>query len=218
VNSPHSKTPDVSAAREGRSASGSHPPEVPRILLTGAPRAGKTTLVSVIVRELQASGIVVAGFTTCELRERGGRVGFQVEAIGGDSAVTAHVAFTEGPRVGRYRVDVPAFEGIALPALEQAGRAGGVAVIDELGQMELCSSAFVQAVQHLFERDVPLVATVHAKAHPVTDALRRRPGVELLTVTRAAHEELLARVTGRLLAAQGEAPSLQPREGSHPEP
>ena len=77
-----------------------------------------------------------------------------------------------------------------------------MAVIDELGQMELCSSAFVHAVQRLFAReDVPLVATVHAKARPVTDPLKQHPGVELLTVTRATHEELLARVTARLLGA-----------------
>ncbi len=160
----------------------------------------------------------MAGFTTRELRDQTERAGFQVEAIGGGSAVMAHVAFTEGPRVGRYRVDVPAFERIALPALEQAIRSGGVAVIDELGRMELYSSAFVQAVQHLFAQDVPLVATVHAKAHPVTDALKRHPGVELLTVTRAAHKELLARVTARLLAARGKAPLPQLRQGSRPGP
>jgi nucleoside-triphosphatase len=87
--------------------------ETPRILLTGAPGAGKTTLVSRIVRELEASGIVVAGFTTRELCEQGERVGFLVEAIGGDLAVMAQMSITGGPRVGRYGVDVPAFERIA---------------------------------------------------------------------------------------------------------
>jgi nucleoside-triphosphatase len=172
-------------------------------MLTGAPGAGKTTLVCRIAAELQASGLAVAGFTSRELRERSGRVGFQVEAIGGASAVMAHVGFTEGPRVGRYRVDVPAFERIALPAIERATRAEGVAVIDELGPMELYSDAFVHAVQHLFDQDVPVVATVHARSHPLTDALRQRPGIEQLTVTRAAHEELLARVSARLLGAPG---------------
>jgi nucleoside-triphosphatase len=187
-------------------------------LLTGAPGVGKTTLVSQIVAELQASGVVVAGFTSRELRERGERVGFQVEAIGGGSAVMAHVGFAEGPRVGRYRVDVPAFERIALPAIERATRADGVAVIDELGPMELYSGAFVHAVQHLFEQDVPVVATVHARSHPLTDALRQRPGIEQLTVTRAAHEELLACVTARLLGALGDARSHQKDEGPHPKP
>jgi len=218
MSSPREASSNVSDARETLQAAAIPRSEVPRVLLTGVPKVGKTTLVSRIVSELQGSGIVVAGFTTRELREGTERTGFEVETIGGGSAVLAHVAFTDGPRVGRYRVDVAAFERIALPALEQAIRSDGVAVIDELGQMELYSSAFVQAVQHLFAQDVPLVASVHAKAHPVTDALKRHPGVELLTVTRAAHEELLARVTARLLAAQGKAPPPQLRQGSRPGP
>lgn len=175
--------------------------EMPRVLLTGAPGAGKTTLVDRVACELRSRGIVVAGFTTREIRNNDARMGFAVEAAGGESAVLAHVRFAEGPRVGRYRVDVPAFEQVALPALAKAGRAGGVVVIDELGQMELFSGAFVAAVQRLFEQDVPLVATVHVKSHPVTDALRRRADVELLTVTRDAHEDLFAQVTDRLLRA-----------------
>jgi nucleoside-triphosphatase len=196
-------TPDFPNVHEASPVPGSRRHEMPRILLTGAPRTGKTTLVSRIVRALQASDLVVEGFTTRELREEGERAGFLVEAIDGDSAVMAHVAFTQGPRVGRYRVDVPAFERIALPAVEQAVRAGGMVVMDELGQMELYSSAFVEAVQELFEQQVPVVATVHVRAHPVTDALKRRPDIELMTVTRVAHEELLAHVTARLLEAEG---------------
>jgi nucleoside-triphosphatase len=172
------------------------PRDAPRILLTGAPQAGKTTLVRRIADELAISGTAIEGFTTRELRDDGHRVGFLVEAIGGGSGVLAHIARTSGPLVGRYRVDVPAFEHIALPALERAARHCSVAVIDEIGQMELYSDAFVDAVRRIFEQDVALVATVQAKAHPVTDALKRRPEVALLTVTRDAHGELLANVTG----------------------
>jgi nucleoside-triphosphatase len=159
---------------------------------------------------------MVEGFTTRELREEGERVGFVVEAIGGGSAVMAHVTFTEGPRVGRYRVDVAAFERIALPAVEQAVGVGEVAIIDELGRMELHSSAFIEAVQGLFDQPVPVVATVHVRAHPVTDALKQRPDIELLTVTRATQERLLLSITARLLGQKGEAPSSQRSEGSHP--
>ena len=113
VTSSHGKAPEISDAHEARCVQGRRRPAVPRIMLTGAPGAGKTTLVCRIAAELQASGLAVAGFTSRELRERSGRVGFQVGAIGGGSAVMAHVGFTEGPRVGRYRVDVPAFERIA---------------------------------------------------------------------------------------------------------
>jgi nucleoside-triphosphatase len=184
--------------------------DVPRVLLTGAPRSGKTTLVRRLVGELQASGVEVTGFTTRELREQGHRAGFLVEAISGESAVLAHVMLDASPQVGRYRVDVPAFERIALPAIEQAIQSGGIVVIDELGQMELYSSAFVHTVQSLFDSEVPLVATVHAKPDPVTDALKRHPGVEVLTVTVDGHDALLAQVTARLLGGLAEPPRSQP--------
>jgi nucleoside-triphosphatase len=145
------------------------PRDAPRILLTGAPRAGKTTLVRRIADELAISETAIEGFTTGELLEDGHRVGFLAEGIGGGSGVLAHVARASGPVVGRYRVDVPAFERIALPALERAARGCSVAVIDEIGQMELYSDAFVDAVRRIFEQDVALVATVQARAHPVTD-------------------------------------------------
>jgi nucleoside-triphosphatase len=110
---------------------------VPRILLTGPPRAGKTTLVSRLAGELAAGGFAVGGFLTREIREDGERVGFSVEEIGGRRALLAHVGFPEGPMVARYRVDVAAFEGLAVPAIERAAQRGGVVIIDELGQMEL---------------------------------------------------------------------------------
>jgi len=69
--------------------------------------------------------------------------------------------------VGRYHVDVAAFEGLALPAVQRAALRGGVAIIDELGQMELFLSAFISSFNRLLDLAVPLVATVHARQHPV---------------------------------------------------
>lgn len=41
---------------------------------------------------------------------------------------------------GAVRVDVAAFDGVALPALREAMSMGGVLVVDELGRMELALS------------------------------------------------------------------------------
>jgi hypothetical protein len=92
----------------------------PRLLVTGSPGAGKTTVVGVTVDRLRAAGLTVAGFVTREVREGGRRVGFEVAALDGPAARIAQVGWSSPVRVGRYHVDVAAFEGVALPAVRQA--------------------------------------------------------------------------------------------------
>jgi nucleoside-triphosphatase len=180
---------------------------VPRMLLTGPPRAGKTTLVGRLAGELAAAGVAVGGFVTREIREDGERAGFTVEEIGGSSALLAHVALPEGPMVGRYHVDVAAFEGLALPAIQRAARRGGVVIIDELGQMELFSPAFISSFSRLLGQAIPLAATIHARQHPVTDAIKQRSDIELLEVRPGHADELLTYMISRLSPQPGSPPS-----------
>lgn len=180
----------------------SPPPAAVRLLLEGRPGVGKTTLARRLVDELRVAGVPVAGFTTEEVRHGGGRIGFAVETIDGERGILAHVDFPGPPRVGRYGVDVAVLERLAVPALEVAARSGGgpapVVVIDELGKMELASEGFRRAVSGLLERPLPVVATVHAAAHPFTDELKRRPGIEVVRVTPANRDRLPARLAERL--------------------
>jgi nucleoside-triphosphatase len=125
-------------------------------------------------------------------------VGFRIETFAGDRDVLAHVDLTGPPRVGKYGVDLEAFERLALPALEAPPDV--VTIVDELGKMELASARFRDAVTGLLDRDAPLVATVHAFRHPFTDELKRRPGVELVRLTRANRDDLPDALAARLLA------------------
>lgn len=167
---------------------------------TGPPRSGKTTLVSRLSAELAAQNVSVGGILTQEVREAGERVGFCVSDIGGPSALIAHVGLTDGPMVGRYHVDVMAFDRLALPALERAAQQCHVAIVDELGQMELLSGPFIESINRLLAQDIPLVATIHARHHPVTDAMKSRPGIELLEVSHANAGQILADLTSRFSA------------------
>jgi nucleoside-triphosphatase len=170
----------------------------PRILIEARPGAGKTTVALRLAERLRAARFPVAGFVTEEIREGGSRVGFRVEAFAGGRGVLAHVSLSGPPRVGKYGVDLEAFERVALPSLEPP--AGGATVIDELGKMELASAPFRDAITALFDADAPLVATVHAFRHPFTDELKRRAGVELIPLTRANRDELPDALAARLLA------------------
>jgi nucleoside-triphosphatase len=171
----------------------------PRLLLEGRPGIGKSTVARRLLDLLRQAGVPVGGFTTGELRTGGRRAGFLVEAASGAQEVLAHVELPGPPRVGRYGVDLAAFERVALPALHTPG-AGGVVVVDELGKMELASAAFCAAVVELLGRDEAVVATVHLARHRFTDALKDRPDVQVIQVTEGNRDDLPRRLMDRLVA------------------
>ena len=173
-----------------------------RILLEGRPGVGKTTAVRRLAALLPSRAIV--GFTTEEIRQDGARVGFALETAEGQRTVLAHVDFPGPPKVGRYGVNLDVMEQAALTELTSASAEplpGQLVLIDELGRMELASASFREVVRSVFEADIDVVATVHAHSDPFTDALKRRPDVELITVTWANRntlpDDLAARLANR---------------------
>jgi len=156
-------------------------------LIEARPGAGKTTTMQHLAELLLERDMTLAGFVTAEIREGGRRAGFSIRTIAGESGTLAHERLRGPPRVGRYGVDVREFEHLALPTLRVPA---DVILIDELGKMELASIAFRDAVADLVERDIPVVATVHAFRHPFTDALKALPNAEVVQLTRQNRDEL----------------------------
>lgn len=165
------------------------------LLITGSPGTGKTTLIRAVVAGLTCKA---AGFFTEEIREGGERVGFRVSALDGRVGLLAHVRAVKGPRVGRYRVDVPAFEAVGVAALEAATAGADLIVVDEIGKMELCSPRFVPALEAAFASRKPILGTILQSPHPWIDALKRRPGVELYRLTGRNREDLKDALLARL--------------------
>jgi nucleoside-triphosphatase len=170
------------------------------LLITGAPGAGKTTLIRAVVAELP---VRAGGFITQEIRQGGQRVGFQVSSLDGRVGLLAHASAVKGPRVGRYRVDVPGFEAVGVTALEAATAEADLIVVDEIGKMELCSPRFVPALEAALASRTPVLGTILHAPHPWTDGLKRRPGVELYRLTQRNRQDLRDALLARLRTEVG---------------
>ena len=164
----------------------------PNLLLTGPPGVGKTTLVLRVLADLPP---VASGFVTRELRQGGHRVGFAVETLAGENRVMAHVDFRSPHRVGRYRVDLAAFEAVALPAIDPARSGARLIVIDEIGKMECFSAQFRQMVVAALDSDCAVLATIALRGDRFVEGLKARPDVTLLHVTHQNRDELVGKVT-----------------------
>jgi nucleoside-triphosphatase len=176
-----------------------------KLLIEGRPGSGKTTAARRLISRLVESGATVAGFTTAEIRKGGRRVGFSIETTDGRDGVLAHVTL-DGPRVGKYGVDLDSFEALALPALD-ARDPGAIVVIDEIGKMELLSDAFSGLLEQLFAHHNAVIATVHVHHHPLTDALKRRRDTEVVRITNANRDALPQEIAMRLLTTYGRSQS-----------
>ena len=163
---------------------------VAKIVVTGPPGSGKTTLVQRVVHVLAERGEPLAGFTTAEIRRGGRRTGFIVTGIRGLERRLA-VRGGTGPRVGSYGVDVAAFEEVALLEIEDGLELGTTLVIDEIGKMELLSTRFREVVGAAF--DAPrLLATMQSRPDPFTDELKRRQDVRVIELPSKAAPDQIA--------------------------
>jgi nucleoside-triphosphatase len=164
--------------------------ETPRILLTGPPQCGKTTVVQKVAALWPGTA---AGFYTREVRRSGVRLGFEIVTLAGESALLSHVDFPGPYRVGKYGVNLENFHRVALSALTV--RPGvDLMVVDEVGKMECLSERFVAAMERLWGAPVPLLITVAEKGGGYMTALKAKPDKFLVTVTPTTRDELPARI------------------------
>ncbi len=183
-------------------------PRKQNILLTGRPGIGKTTAImrtaeilggrpgSCGSRSAAAAIRSIAGFFTEEIRKSRLRVGFRAVTFGGPSCILAHLDIPGPHRVGRYGVDVAAFERIVLPEL---ARPADLMVIDEIGKMECYSNRFIDSVRGLLEGPRPVVATIALQGGGFIAEAKSRADVEILEVTRESRDGLPALLVEKLL-------------------
>lgn len=150
------------------------------ILITGYPGVGKTTLIKKVIANLNRN---IGGFYTHERRINGKRTGFYISDFCGNKMVMADVNFRTGYRVGKYGVNLEAFEIIGIKALKKAKKNSDLVVVDEIGTMELFSEKFCHILLDIFAADKPLLATIKKRDNEFLHKLKKRKDVTLFELT-----------------------------------
>ncbi len=170
--------------------------------LTGPPGCGKTTAILRIVNELKKRGVRVEGMYTQELREGGRRIGFIIKRITGGEGTLAHVRFREGPRLGRYVVNLRDLEAIGVSALMDGLKEAEVIVVDEVGPMELFSQRFRKAVEQLISSDKNAIITVHYRSRdPLVIKVKKTAGKNLIILNRENRDQIPAIIVKNVVEA-----------------
>jgi nucleoside-triphosphatase len=144
------------------------------------------------VKELKLQGYTIGGMICNEVREGGIRVGFEIKDLStGERGWLAHVNQPEGPRIGKYRVNLIDLDVIGVGSILGALQTADILAVDEIGPMELSSKAFSNALMRAVESSKPMLGTIHyGLKNPVVTGIREREDVEILKVTYENRETL----------------------------
>lgn len=159
-----------------------------KLLLTGPPDTGKTTLLKKIIARSPGAFWVISE----EMRdEAGNRVGFKAKTSGGDEAVFAHkTAIKSNLYIGNFGVDLAAIDQTFSKPIEAAIGQHLLLIFDEIGRMQMLSPQFASATRRLFDSNADIIATIRHGGE-WTREFTDRPDTLVITLTtenRAAAE------------------------------
>lgn len=133
-----------------------------RLIITGRPGVGKSTLFNSIVCVLRESGYRIGGIIAPEVRERGLRLGFKViDLISGEEAWLAKKGYESVVRVGSYGVVVDEADKLVKKALTTAIERADIIGLDEVGPMELKLPSFKPLLIRILDSRKPAILVVH---------------------------------------------------------
>lgn len=169
-----------------------------KILITGPPRCGKSTLISKLIKYYTVEkNYNIYGFLTPEVRESGNRIGFDiVDIFSGNISQLARVGdFKTKYKVGKYNVFVEKFNKYLENILDLDGKPLNLIVIDEIGKMELFSMKFQDLIKKIFSSNTPVLATIGLKlSHPLKNYLLNLPSVKVLILNRQNSQIIFEKV------------------------
>ena len=169
-----------------------------KIVITGPPRCGKSSLISKLIEYYTTEkNYNIHGFLTPEVREGGNRIGFNIVDI--YSGKISHLARVEDFRakymIGKYNVFVEEFDKYVETNLSFKDKSIDLIVIDEIGKMELFSEKFKIFLKRIFASNMAILATIGLKLrHSIKNYILNLPSVRLLNLNRQNFQLLFQKV------------------------
>ena len=162
------------------------------IFVTGRPGIGKTSVLLRSVNGLKNRGYEIGGMISRDVREGGVRVGFEIMDFStGQRGWLAHINQPTGPKISKYRVNLTDLDAIGVNSILDAIRNADVIIVDEIGPMELFSSAFRDAVVQAVESNKPVLGTIHfGLRDSLVNSIKKREDAEIFEVTYENRETL----------------------------
>lgn len=162
-----------------------------KILLTGQPGVGKST----IVQTIMDSGIMpIVGTVGREMTDdTGQRLGFEAVTMDGRSRTFAHTQQFQdsSSKIAEFFVDVAAFDEFCVPELQKGlHNKNALVIIDEIGRMQSFSELYMQTVRELLNNETAVLGTIVFDDEPWSREFKQHSEVVLLTVTEQNREAL----------------------------
>jgi len=161
------------------------------ILITGLPSVGKTTLIRKLAEALK--NLHPVGFYTEEIREEGGRKGFELISLEGKRGLLSHKQIESRYRVGQYRVDVKGFEDF-LGSISFLNPLTHLIIIDEIGKMECFSNQFKKLLEEILDSEKWVIATIALKGSKPIEEIKKRKEIRLFEITRKSRDALFSKI------------------------
>jgi nucleoside-triphosphatase len=168
--------------------------------VTGKSGIGKTSVLRRAVRDLKIRKYEVGGMICREVREGGIRMGFEIMDLStGIRGWLAHVDQPNGPKIGKYHVNLTDLEIIGVGAILDALQNVDILAIDELGPMEFSSKAFSEALVKAVGSEKPLIGTIHyGLKNSIIDSIRNREETKILKVTYGNRAKLHNQIVNKV--------------------
>ncbi len=174
----------------------------PKILITGPPRCGKSTLISELLDYFFNKNYTIHGFLTPEVREEGKRIGFDIKDIYSEErGKLARIGnFDTYHKLGKYSVFVGELEEMISKLETIEFKEIDLLVIDEIGKMELYSKKFKNFIRNIFSSDVSILATIGLKLkHPIKDFILNLPNVSIFSLNRQNFQVTYQKIVSKIL-------------------